>query len=337
MAKQDKRAFRAPTAEIERDARNSLMCSNCQAPVKHMHKFCQTCGCRAFIDQTVEETDASTINGLRSQKQKPREISITQSILYIFSPKNRINVFLLPGLLTLAITLWGFRVNETSEQNYVAIFIVSFCLIFLPALFGYGSSIIRTVREHGYDRLAPDWTLEKLGSFWCQGLKIVLILSITALLALLPGSLCLLSGVASSEGWYNNIASQQKTILYMMLEQSPLNLMLAGLSSIALLLLLLPFALGAIVQSSESKRFLLSVPQLLQAGTRCYGKAFLLSLVTVAFLAIGLCVFPNQDTVPGWVEIEVLWCLAGPVWVAMIYIGFHLLAQAFDGYRENEL
>lgn len=99
---------------------------------------------------------------------------------------------------------------------------------------------------------------------------------------------------------------------------------------IAVSMLLMPFFMGAVVQSAETRGALrlLNISCTWQAGVKCYGKSLLVSFAVALFI---LCL-------PGIGE---QWFFGGkllvPYLVIMTLISFHLIAQAYDDYRDEHL
>ena len=119
-------------------------------------------------------------------------------------------------------------------------------------------------------------------------------------------------------------------------------LIISGVSGVVLCVLIMPFLMGAIVQSSESRACvqLLNLSRILRSGTRCYGKALLVSMssLLLIILLVGAGTFlisqgGGEDTkLTMMVATLVLFVLT---FVSTPVTNFHLLAQAYDEYREK--
>lgn len=110
-------------------------------------------------------------------------------------------------------------------------------------------------------------------------------------------------------------------------------------------ILLAPFLFGAIVQSAENHSLLhlLNLRRALRAGMKCYGKSLLTLLMTCLLGTIVICLLnaaQNQDLLsarPENLSQFVYTVSAQFLCLSMLSISFHLIAQAFDAYKEDGL
>ncbi len=109
---------------------------------------------------------------------------------------------------------------------------------------------------------------------------------------------------------------------------------------------LIPFVWGAIVQSAQKRSLLqlMNFSRTWQAGKQCYGKSLLVSLVVLVFFPVLFITLPNYFLfISPWVlgrsnELYTsLMCLLGPIFVVLTFTSFHMIAQAYDDYWEDNL
>lgn len=106
---------------------------------------------------------------------------------------------------------------------------------------------------------------------------------------------------------------------------------------IGLYLILVPFLLSAIVQSSATRSFLsLCNPiRAVRAAMKCYGKSFLVSFFILIF---GFSLMSISMVLPNF-QHRVLMNVLSPVlfsflFIEVFFVSFHMIAQAYDNLRE---
>jgi len=259
-----------------------------------------------------------------------REINVTQALTYSFRVHNLINMLVLPGLVALAMAFWGLRPsvyrglgessNSLKYQQLLTLFPWIALLVVLPAFLGYGWHLMRVLHKNGYDSSAPDWTLEQCIGAWWGGLKVLALLGISVVLLYSNVNLNLQSQLAAS------LCNAPSAIE----DFKPLISLLAAIPS----LLLLPFVWAMLIQPNKLrslKDLLSNFRRSIRIGFKCYGKSFLASIVVGIVFPTVFVVFMNSLAE----NCQEYICLLGPVFVLMLFASFHLIAQAYDAYRED--
>lgn len=282
-----------------------------------------------------------------------KDINITQAFEYPFLRKNLKNTLLL-CIVGLAVAAWWDSVQianvwegRSSLESVDFWVICGVLFVLLPCFLGYGWQLIDIWQTKGLDAAMPDWALERIGTSWWNGSRLVAALGIIGFILMLPDSFAPFQKHISGYSLLNSPRAMADPIAPLTPEERAEVARLGNVPDYAppvhqsesyrsgqpswlylrfcLLLIISPILWQGVVQSARTRDLyvLMAILKSWWFGCKFYLESLLVSVfLTLLFLAYGGLMGILEYK--GWVEY-----LLGPAFIVVTIASFHLNAQVF--------